>query len=271
MKIAILAAGYTRCFPLFVDKPKCLYHLDGEVQLERVIKVAEKFVDDEDIIVVAGYKCRYIYKYLKDTHPSIDYRVNENYLKSAIFSLRKAIEGVSEDVVFMLADENVSEDNVRKICQSKRKMALLCHDKYYYYSVGIMKLDANSIGLINDDNYLNMEYMKKVYCFAENKEKYDGLFNINSGVCLGYTTIDLVRRIGKIEKIENPVESYHGNDVDFIHYNPDVEYIPDIDYFSDTDEYETNKLLRFYNDFISEPIKVVGRFVKKILRKLKLI
>ena len=50
--------------------------------------------------------------------------------------------------------------------------------------------------------------------------------------------IDIVRRIGKIEKIENPVYHYHGDEIDFIHYFPDTEYTPNIDHFFDTDEYK---------------------------------
>ena len=52
MKIAILAAGTSKYFPIFIDKPKCLYHLNGEIQLKRVIEDAKQFVKDKDIIVV---------------------------------------------------------------------------------------------------------------------------------------------------------------------------------------------------------------------------
>lgn len=267
MKIAILAAGVPKYFPFLITKPKCLYHFRGKVQLERVIEVANSFVKDEDIIVVGGYKQRLIKKYLKKNHPNIDYRVNKKYKKSAIFTLRKAVENVDDDVVFMLADENIEIKNVAKICNSQRKMAILCEDEYYYYSVGIMKLDKNSISLLNDDCYLSMDYMKEVYCFAHNKTSYDGSFHISSGVCLGYTTIDLIRRIGDIKKIENPVLFYSGEDIDFIPYDWRNEYVKDVDCFRDTDEYSSNKFLKFYYDGVCESIRKIGRKVKSLFKR----
>ena len=266
MKIAILAAGSSKYFPLFIDKPKCLYHLEGEVQLERVIKVALNYVSKEDIIVVGGYKYKYIQEYLQKYHPQIDFRVNFDYDGPAVYSFRKAIENVDDDVVFMFGDENISEKNVAKICQSQKAMAIMCHDTYYYYSLGIMKLNRDNISIFNDDNYLSMDYMKEVYCFANNKEVYDGCFTINSGICIGYTMIDIVRRIGKIQRVENPAQHYHGEEIDFIHFFPENEYIPDVDHFYDTDEYKENILLRLYSDIISDGIKFGIRGVKKIKR-----
>ena len=63
MKIAILAAGENRrYFPLIFNKPKCLYHLNGSVKLGQVIDNAKQIVSEKDIIVVAGYKNKYIKK-----------------------------------------------------------------------------------------------------------------------------------------------------------------------------------------------------------------
>lgn len=267
MKIAILAAGVPKGFPVLFFRPKCLYHFGGEVQLERVIQVANKFVDEKDIIVVGGYSHRQIQRYLRLKHPKIEYRINKKYRESAVYSLRKAVENVDDSVVFMLADENILENNVEKICNSTRRMAILCEDKYYYYSVGIMKLDSEAIKLIEDDCYLSMEYMKKVYCFANNKEEYDSCFHISSGVCLGYTTIDLIRRIGKIKKIEDPVKTYHGEEIDFIPYDWRNEYIKDVDSFLDTDEYKNNRFLQFYFDKVYKTSRLIGRKVKHLVLK----
>lgn len=261
MKIAILAAGSSKYFPIFIDKPKCLYHLDGEVQLERVIKVASKFVSEKDIIVVGGYKYKYIENYLHKFHPLIEFRVNYNYDGVAIDSFRKAIEYINDDVVFMFGDENIAEYNVKKICESNRKIAILYHDTYYYYSLGIMKIRKDVLNILNDDCYLSMEYMKDVYCFANKKDKYDGNFTIYSGVCIGYTMIDLIRRIGNIQQITNPVD-YNGNEIDFIHFN-NSEYIPDIDHFYDTDEYDQNILLKLYDKCISRPLRFLINNFKK--------
>lgn len=266
MKIAILAAGTSKYFPLFIDKPKCLYHLDGMIQLQRVIEDAKCFVNEKDIIVVGGYKYKYIKDFLDKHYPRIKLKVNENYKSSAIFSFRKAVEGENDDIVFMLGDESINRLNIERIASSKKKMAILCHDEYYYYSVGILKLRKDVFKIVEDNKYLSMDTMKEIYCFANNKEVYDGCFTISSGICLGYIFIDLVRRIGGIEKIENPIISYNGDEIDFIHFNPKEEYTPDLDYFSDTDEYKQSKALRFYSDYISDRLRHLGRAPRKLKR-----
>lgn len=264
MKIAILAAGGSKYFPLFIDRPKCLYHLDGQVQLARVINVAKKFVPEEDIIVVGGYKYKYIEKYLQQNYPKVDFRVNHRYDEAAIYSFRVAAENVDDDIVIMFGDENIAEQRVAKICDSKKELAVMCHDTYYYYSLGIMKVSKSNIHRFYDDNYLSMDYMKEIYCFANNKKVYDGDFNINSGICIGYMMIDIIRKVGKINKIENPNETYTGEEIEFIHFDPSKEYIPDIDHIFATDEYKNNIFLKIYTRGFSDPLKkIINIFGRK--------
>ena len=269
LKIAILAASSSKYFPLFFNKPKCLYHLNGMIQLQRVIEDAKLFADEKDIFIVGGYKYKLIQDFLKKNYPKITLKVNNRYRESAIYSFRTAANGENDDIVFMFADESISRENIKKICQSQRKMAIMCHDDYYYYSLGIMKLRREVLSEMNDNRYLSMKALKEIYCFANNKKEYDGDFSINSGICLGYIIIDLIRKIGGINKIENPINTHTGEDIDFIHYNPKSEYIPDLDYYSDTDEYKTNLPMRLFSDYISDPIRWVLRLPGRILRKIK--
>ena len=261
MKIAILVAGYSKYFPLFIDKPKCLYHLNGQIQLQRVIEDAKQFVSEKDIIIVAGYKHSYIEKFVKKHYPEIEVRVNERYTQPAIYSFRKAIENVDDDIVFMFGDESISRKNVERIAHSNKKMAILYHDTFYYYSVGILKLRKDMLPLINDDKYLTVDFLKDIYRFSNNGKEYDYSFSINSGICIGYMIIDFVRTIGKIQKIEHP-STYTGSDIDFLHFDPKTEYLPDLDYITDTDEYKNSFLLRFYSDFISRALKKVLRLCR---------
>ena len=267
MKIASLAAGKSDYFPVFIDRPKCLYHLNGKIQLERVVDDCLNFVAEDDIIVVAGYKYKKIENFLKK-YPKVRLKVNEKYFGPAIFSYRKAAENEDDDIVFICADESIKLHNIKKICDSQKKMALLCHDTFYYYSLGIFKLRKDQLNILFDDKYLSMKQMEEIYCFANNKEEYDGAFNINSGICLGYLVIDFVRRIGRIEKVENPV-SYNGHsDIDFIHYDPSIDYINDLDSIKDTEEYMSNVFLRIYADYISWLIKSFARKMKFCINKL---
>lgn len=254
MKVAILAAGDNRkYFPLFINKPKCLYHQNGEVQLERVINDAKAIVDEKDIIVVGGYKYKKVEKYLKKNHPHITFKNNQKYLEPAIYSFRAAIEDVNDDFVFMFGDESINLKNIKKIAESDKKLSIMYHDKHYYYSLGIFKLRKDNLYIINDDKYLDLEEIKKIYKYANGKE-YEGGFSINSGICIGYMMIDMITRIGGFEKIEYP-GLYKGSDIDFIHYDPSLEYFPDLDNIYATDEYKNNFVLKVYNKFFSNPVK----------------
>lgn len=265
MKIALLAAGESDYFPIFIDKPKCLYHMEGMIQLEKVIKDCVSIVGEENIIVVAGYKWKFIARFLKK-YPKIVLKINNNYKKSAIYSYRTAAEGENDDLVFICADESIKINNIKKICDSQKNMALLFHNRYYYYSVGIFKLKNSDFYRLFDDKYLEMDEMKKIYCFANKKEEYDGRFSINSGICLGYIVIDLVRQIGDIESIENPSKYSEHKKVDFIYYDPDTDYKKDLDDISDTDEYKNSFLLRFYSNCISFPLRLFLRLIKKVFK-----
>lgn len=254
MKVAVLAAGDNRkYFPLFFNKPKCLYHQLGKVQIERVIDDVKKVVPEKDIIIVGGYKFKKLEKYIMSHHSDIVVKNNEKYLEPAIHSFRKAIEGESDDVVFMFGDESISVDNIKKIAASTRQLSILYHDKPYYYSLGIFKLRKDVIDIINDDSYLDFEYIKKIYKFANGKD-FEGGFLINSGICIGYMMIDMITRIGHINKIEHP-STYSGEEIDFYHYNPEIEYYPDLDNIKATDEYKKNLCLRLYNKLFSNPLK----------------
>lgn len=263
MKIAILAASGSLYFPFFIDKPKSLYHINGEIQLEKVIKNALQIVNEEDIIIVAGYKYEYMESFLRK-YPKIKLKINENYKKPAIYSFYKAIEDENEDIIFIMADESISISNIKRVAESKKEMALLTHDDFYYYSLGIFKLSKNQFYQFNQD-YLEWDYIKKIYCFANNKEKFDGHFNINSGICIGYIIIDLVRKIGKIESIENPKDSKNAY-IDFFHYNPKLEYVPDIDKFEDTDEYKNSIFLKIYHTIFCKPIIIFRLVLQRIFK-----
>lgn len=257
MKIAILAAGENRrYFPLIFNKPKCLYHLNGSIKLGQVIDNAKQIVPENDIIVVGGYKNKYIRNYLSKNYPEVEFRVNEKFWESAIHSFRVAIENIKDDVLFTFGDESISLNNMKRIADSDRKLSIMYHDNFYFYSLGIFKLRKDCLDIIRDNKYLDFEEIKEIYKFANNKDVYDGCFNINSGICIGYIMIDMVHRIGQIEKIDNP-SFYTGNDIDFLHYDPKTEYINDLDNICDTDEYKNSFILKVYNKLISNPIKRV--------------
>lgn len=266
MKIVIMVAGGSKYFPLFIDKPKTLYHLNGEIQLERVINDAKAFVAEKDIIVVAGYKYKYIQTFL-EKYPEIELRINNKYKEAAINSFRTAITGIDDDVLFMFGDESISQENISRIINSSNKMAILYHDMYYYYSLGIFKLRKDQLYLFNDDKYDNLEAIKEIYCFANQKDQFDGQFDINSGICIGYIIIDLIRRIGGIKKITLP-DGGSDAGIDFLYYDPRKEYKGDLDYFEDTDEYKDILWIRLYYKYFTKPIRKVMRLMNRLKNKV---
>ena len=264
MKIIILAAGdSSRNFPLLFDKPKCLYHYLGSVQIDRPINLARQFCEDKDIYIVAGYKADKVIDYIKENFPSIRVLVNKRYKEPAIYSYRTALQLGQDDYVFLNADESVKPKNFEKVVKSQKKLALLSHDKYYYYSLGFFKIRRDAICIFDDDCDLSMDYMKNIYCFANQKTDYDGDFRINDGVCMGYSIIDFVRRIGEIDKIEDPRFLDDNPNVDFFNYDPKLDYVPDLDRYDLTDEYKNSFMKRFYSDCISNNIKRVHRHLVK--------
>lgn len=269
MKIAIMAAGNSEYFPLFFDKPKSLYHVDGKTQLSKVIEMSRKITTDDNIFVVSGYKSEKMKKYLEIFYPNIRCKINKNYNKQAVYSFRTAIDGEKDDILFVFADELINEVNTKKIANSKKSMAILYHDDFYYISLGVFKINKNKLDLFNDAKYLSFHYIKKIYCFANDKSEFDGRFLMNSGICLGYIVIDIVRRIAEIKEIKHPSLYENKTNVDFIYYDPQTDYLPDLDEVEDTDEYKYSFILRAYVKLFSKPARRIIHRIKRISENAK--
>ncbi len=110
MKAILLAATGGRSlehgFPIFSNKPKCLYSFCGQIQLERIIKqLFEVGFKEGDIEIVAGFRYLKIIDFLKKKDWNIKVKINENWKKSASYTLLKAIENIQENCLLITADE----------------------------------------------------------------------------------------------------------------------------------------------------------------------
>ena len=71
MKVILLASTGgqpgRKGFPFWSSKPKCLYSLNGQIRLERVIgQLFEAGFGQKDIEIVAGFKYQKIVNFLKE-------------------------------------------------------------------------------------------------------------------------------------------------------------------------------------------------------------
>ena len=118
-------------------------------------------------------KNKYIKNYLSKNYPEVELRVNEKFWGPAIHSFRVAIENIEDDVVFTFGDESISLRNIKRIADSDRKLSIMYHDTFYYYSLGIFKLRKDCLDIIRDNKYLDFEAIKEIYKFANNKNEYE--------------------------------------------------------------------------------------------------
>lgn len=95
----ILAAGMSSRFtPFCIDKPKCLWEIDGEVLIERLIRQLKES-GIEDIIIVIGHESEQFY-YLCKKFDNIKLIFNKDYKnKNNIYSLYKAFEYLNNSIV----------------------------------------------------------------------------------------------------------------------------------------------------------------------------
>lgn len=273
MKIIILAAGENGIkFPRIIDKPKCLYKVNGQVQLDIQMNEIKKVFEEKDIIIVTGYKEEKIREYLKSKGFKGRIKYNSNYQKGAVYSLLKGIEGEKEDVIVTYADEHISSENIKKISLDKKSMTILREIEWPYYSVGIFKLNSESTKLLYQKKYLTKEFFTELKKFLKKgisnkkyKEKYEFYWEYNSGVCIGFIVIDLMRCIGRLNTLDD-IKKENQN-VGFIDYNEKLEYIKDLDSFKETDEYKNSLLKKIYFNLITELLNLP----KKIYIKYRII
>ena len=97
MKAFILAAGVgTRLHPLTDHKPKCMVRVCGKPILEYQIQCyLLAGLDEEDIVVVVGYKADMVRSFLKGKYPNLTIIVNEDYrTTNNMYSLHIALEAM---------------------------------------------------------------------------------------------------------------------------------------------------------------------------------
>lgn len=102
MKAIILAAGINfRRVPN--SRPKCLYHVAGEILLERTVQILRQ-LGVNDIRIVVGWKREEIEKFNKEKKLGLEFVYNPDWSSNAVKSLTTGLQGVDDDVLIIGAD-----------------------------------------------------------------------------------------------------------------------------------------------------------------------
>lgn len=136
MKIIILAAGQgTRLRPLTDNQPKCMVEVKGKSLIERqLLTMYSCGIEEEDIIIVGGYKSDVLRKKLENT--KIHFVINENFPSTnMVYSLmcaRGIMEG-EKDIIISYGDILYSKEVFEKLLASEEDMSVIVDDGWYEY------------------------------------------------------------------------------------------------------------------------------------------
>ena len=113
MKAIILAAGLgSRLRPITDNLPKCMVPVNGQPIINKQISnLLENGFQEEDIIVVGGYKSEILEEYLKNNFRKVKYINNTRYAETNnMYSLYLAMKKIGE-VPFLLMNADVFYDS----------------------------------------------------------------------------------------------------------------------------------------------------------------
>lgn len=149
-------------------KPKCLYHVDGEVILERAVRcLRESGVDD--IRIVIGYRHEDIEGFNDHHELGLEIIYNNKWETDAISaSIESGIEDVEDDVLLILSDVVLRAEVIKafldcpdplariKLAKPPEKPELL-----FEYHVHIVKVSREKFGIFDDAREHMERYMRK--------------------------------------------------------------------------------------------------------------
>lgn len=127
MKIILLAAGVgKRLAPYTEARPKCLMEVGGVTLLERHLVHFERLRADS-VTVVVGHVFEAIEREIARVAPHVAVRIvkNDDYKRGSILSLKKGLDGIEDDVIFMDADVVYHPDVLGRLFNSAHPSAVL--------------------------------------------------------------------------------------------------------------------------------------------------
>lgn len=214
MKAVILIAGAAG-----PPRPKCLYHVNGEMILMSIIQ-ALKGAGVTDIRAVVGYKKEEIEKFNEEQDLGMELVYNPKWATDSVESMRTGLQGVNEDVLLVHGDIILRRDVVEGFLKCEKPLCCIKNtphtpDKPVFpwdgkYQICIIKIAKNRLNIFDKAQ----EYADR---YARRKGSPTPWIS-GWGVVFGGAIIEILRA--------------HLNDVGGVV----SDYIPDIDFFDQTDE-----------------------------------
>ena len=121
MKAVILAAG--RPGSSFPDnsKQKVLYHVDGEILLERLVRQLRE-AGIEDIRLVTGYGAERIENFTRERKLDLELVYNPDWDGDSVKSLRCGIRDLNDDALIVFGDTLANSQIFRRFLECKARL-----------------------------------------------------------------------------------------------------------------------------------------------------
>ena len=173
MKVIILAAG--KGSRLGGNFPKTLTPLpENETILERLLNSIKKFIKEDNITLVVGYKKNKI----MEKHPTLNYIINEQYEKTnTAKSLLLALQNIEKDDIIWINGDLIIQEGVfeetyyyKKNCMAVSKKNTLSDEeiKYVLDSKGnISGVSKTAVGGEGEAFGLNKIFKKDIDVFKQ--------------------------------------------------------------------------------------------------------
>ncbi len=219
MKCVLLAAGsmqgQSKTYGWPEDsKPKNLYHVKGEVLLERQVRIIRKAlktiqkVKPQDIRLVFGYKKKLVERFVKKKKLKItliycpESATDIKNWHHGMDSVRAGLKGIDEDVIIMLGDTYTTRSNLLKMINHPNKLVAS------YNLVGYQMFK------------ISRKYLPKLRAFTGGRP--------------GQSIYDFIMREKKVPNYKRPCKLYMNH---CLIVNSAKNF--DVDYYRQTDEFKS--------------------------------
>lgn len=210
MKAVILSSGTCPLHNIdsvgrVVEKPRCLYHVNGEVLLERQVRLLQKH-RIQDIRIVVGYKKEMIEQFNEEKKLDLEIVYDLNWmLDKSDETMKIGVKEIDDDLLIVCGDSYFTEKFLESFLAIKHSIVVTGIPRR---GINLSKIAKEKLEIFDEYD----EYYEK--CFQEIKRKNESLLCALSDLLDGYQAVFFSERNSRM---------------------PDC-YIQDIDYINETDE-----------------------------------
>ena len=196
-----MAAGSPRNLGWFPsEQAKCLYQVDGEIILTRMVRCLRE-AGVQDIRIVVGYYKQNIEKFIEEQELDIEVALNPNWETDAVASVLEGIKGVDDDVLILFGDcvirTNVIKDFLRHpaplVWIRLKNEPVLPLGGELENRIHIVKVAREKLGIF-DKAYEHMERCMKSH------NAYKGI-SYGTGIALICALIETLRQNGPVGEV----------------------------------------------------------------------